>query len=271
MWAERPNDQADGLRRMFSPERLRVVHIVAGGRGVGRTTVAVHLGAAFAKMGRETLLMDLSGGRDQGKALGRLGLTVPGSVRAPELPIATGPHGLKLLALDCASERGRMDAARIGGCCARLAIALITDRAADAAAWLPIELQQREFIVVLSRAAASITAGYALIKRLSANGACRRFHVLINRAGSREEAQLIFRNIARAARGYLDVELGMLGFVPADPALALAAREQRSVLESRPEAPAAAAFTRLAYAVAAWPQPAAESACRDFARAATAA
>jgi Mrp family chromosome partitioning ATPase len=49
MLAERHDDQAEGLRRMFAVERLAVVHVVAGCAGVGRTTVAVQLGVALAK------------------------------------------------------------------------------------------------------------------------------------------------------------------------------------------------------------------------------
>ena len=45
-------DQADGLRRMFSTDRLRVVQVVAGRTGVGRLSVAVNLGLALAKAGQ---------------------------------------------------------------------------------------------------------------------------------------------------------------------------------------------------------------------------
>ena len=44
---------------MFAAERLRVIHVIAGSAGVGRLTVALNLGAALAKAGRETLLIDV--------------------------------------------------------------------------------------------------------------------------------------------------------------------------------------------------------------------
>jgi flagellar biosynthesis protein FlhG len=255
MSADRHNDQADGLRRMFSPERLlRVIHVIAGCAGVGRLTVAVNLGLALAKAGRETLLIDVIENRQRQTALDRLALKPSARQAASGLSSVTGPHGLEILALDAAATQSPMRAAQIAGCSPGLSFALVTDSSTRCGRWLPIEDDRREFIVVLSRATPSITDAYALIKRLSAAGVCRRFHVLINRVASGAEAALIFRNMSAVARGYLDVELELLGFIPADPAHALAAAQHASLIDAAPEAPAAKAFIRLAHRIAALSQ-----------------
>ena len=244
------NDQADGLRRMFAAERLRIIHVVAGSAGAGRLTVAVNLGVALARAGRETLLIDVIENRRRRTALDYLGLGP--RIRQDATSATAGPHGLGILALDHASSQAPMRAAQVAARRSALAYALVTDSSTRCARWLPTEDQCREFVVVLSRAAASITDAYALVKRMSAAGVCRRFHVLINRVASEAEAALIFRNMSRAARGYLDVELELLGFVPADVALEQAAAQMRSVLETAPAAPSAMAFARLAQRVSAW-------------------
>ena len=257
MLAERHNDQAEGLRRMFAVDELRVIHIVAGCAGVGCTTVAVQLGVALAKAGRETLLIDVIENRERETALERLGLSARGrsdasGVAAAGAAAVAGPHGLCLLAVDAAGAQSSMRVAQMTAYSKSLAYALITDSSTRCTRWLPIDDRCREFVVVLERAPASITQAYALIKRMSAAGLSRRFHVLINRVGTDAEAALIFRNMSQVARGYLDVDLRLLGFIPVDPALEQAAVARRSLIDAAPGAPATTAFMRLAHRVAAW-------------------
>ena len=235
---------------MFAAERLRIIHVVAGSAGVGRLTVAVNLGVALARAGRETLLIDVVENRGRRTALDYLGLGP--RIRQDASSAMNGPHGLGVLALDHAASQAPMRAAQAAARRTALTYALITDSSTRCARWLPIEDQCREFVVVLSRAAASITDAYALVKRMSAAGVCRRFHVLINRAASEAEAALIFRNMSHAARGYLDVELEPLGFIPSDPALGKSTEQMRSVVEAAPAAPSAMAFVRLAHKITAW-------------------
>ena len=51
-------DQAAGLRRMGAPQPVKVVAITGGKGGVGKTLVAVNLGAALARAGRSAMLLD---------------------------------------------------------------------------------------------------------------------------------------------------------------------------------------------------------------------
>lgn len=249
MLVDRHNDQADGLRRMFSAERLRVIHVIAGCHGVGRSTVAAHLGVALAKAGRETLLVDVVEEGQPSKTLRHLAL----NMHTTSASMITGPQGLGVVTLARSSRQSPMRAAQIAASRTSLAYAIVTDCSTRCTQWLPIEAQRQEFIVVLSRGPASITAAYALIKRMTVAGVCRSFHVLINRAGCDAEAALIFRNMSRVARGYLDVDLGLLGFVPSDPALDESVAQGRCLLDACPESPAATAFDRLVGKVTAWP------------------
>ena len=251
MSADRANDQADGLRRMFSAERLRVIHVVAGCPGDGRGTVAVNLGIALARAGRETLLIDVVENRQRRTALDYLPRDSRRHRDAGSVSVA-GPHGLAILSLDAAAAQAPARAAQVARQHPSLHYALITDSTTRCGRWLPIEDARRDLIVVLTRGASSITDAYALVKRMNAAGVSRRFHILINRAGSEAEAAMIFRNMSGVARGYLDVDLDLLGFIPADPQLEQAAARWQSLLDAAPDAPAAKAFVRLANRIAAW-------------------
>src|SRR5215470_17943762 len=51
-------DQAAGLRRLGTQQPVNVIAITGGKGGVGKTVVAVNLGAALARLGRSAMLLD---------------------------------------------------------------------------------------------------------------------------------------------------------------------------------------------------------------------
>lgn len=247
-------DQAHGLRRMFAPGRPRVIQIVAGRPGVGRTSVAVNLAAALAQRGRDTLLVEAVEHPAKPRALAYLGLETPSSALAtpPQVLAVPATEGLAVWPLELTARSRAGDAipipARAPGRSRLPDCVLVNSASMRPLVWTG-EHESHDVLIVLSRAAASITDAYVLIKRMSAQGLQNRFHVLVNRAASEEEARLIYRNMAGVAHGYLDVRLQLCGFVPSDPALARAAQEGRSVLDIEPDAPATRAFRRLAECV----------------------
>ena len=112
-----------------------------------------------------------------------------------------------------------------------------------------------EIVVQVSTSAASITAAYALIKRLSQQLGRRPFGILVTNA-SEAEAKVVYDNMSAAASRYLAVQLTSMGSVPADEYLHRAARLGRAVVDAFPLAGASVAFRRLAgrFALAGMPQ-----------------
>lgn len=252
---DRGIDQAHGLRRMFAPGRPRVLHILGAHDGAGRTSVAVNLAVALAQGGRDTLLIEAARHRAEARALGYLGLDAHDAwARAATQPleIATTP-GLAVWPLHLTRQERAPEPtaipARLPGRTRVPDCVLLNAACGRSLAWTG-EHESHDVLIVLSREPASITDTYALVKRLSVQGMQRRFHVLVNRVGAQAQAHLIYRNLAAAAHGYLDIELQLCGFVPADPALARAAACGRSILDVEPGAPSARAFRRLAEHVA---------------------
>jgi len=252
---ERGRDQAHGLRRLFAPGRPRVIELVAGGAGVGRALVAVNLAVALAQSGRDTLLIDAFRHPEPPQALVGLGCDSDAALAAaPAAAIEIDAvEGLAVWPLELA-ERVSPPLpipipAQLPGRTRLADCVLVNNAATRPFAWTG-EHEAHERLIVLSRGSASITAAYALVKRLSAQGMQRRFQVLVNRVASEAEARLIHRNIASVAQGHLDVRLDLAGFIPADAALARAAALRRSVLDLEPDAPSARAFRRLAESLA---------------------
>ena len=87
---------------------------------------------------------------------------------------------------------------------------------------------------------------YALIKLLQQQRLTRAPHLLVNMAGSPEEAEETAHRIRLVARRFLRMELDSWGYVPFDPAVARAVRRQEPVVTAFPQSPAAAAYRALA-------------------------
>jgi flagellar biosynthesis protein FlhG len=92
---------------------------------------------------------------------------------------------------------------------------------------------------------ASITAAYALLKRISVRHGQRPVGILITGANA-QRAAVIFHNIASAASRHLALEVHAIGSVPEDEHLARATRQGRTVIDAFPTAGASRAFRDLA-------------------------
>lgn len=247
---ERGSDQADGLRRLFGGVRTRVLEIAAGSGGVGCTAVAVNLGAALARAGRNALLVDFVPEPSASRAHRYLGM--PPSVGREPLPVCKG-LGVMTLSHREWMHSGPLPAGALGaGAPVRREASLHDWVLVTGTGIEPVVASDdggRDVLLVLSNDARAITAAYALVKRMTANDRCCRYRVLVNRVSSAAAAQRIFRNLAQVAGGYLDVQLAPIGFIPADPAIERAAAAGVSVFEHAPSSPAALAFARLADAI----------------------
>lgn len=232
--AERRIDQADGLRRLFATDRLRVVALLPALPGAGASAIALDLGAALAAAGREVLLVGT-------------GLPARSGAFAPAA--ASGPvAGLRRLA-------AQAFAADWPAFVAGNDFVVIDGDGPALAQGRLLPADRLDMVVVVNRDPDSITAAYAIAKRVAAQWPRQRLHVLVNRARSDREARAIHANMTRVAQRHLGVAVGYAGSVPEDPALALAHRTGRTLAEAMPEAPAATALRGLAAMLAAWPVP----------------
>jgi len=261
-------DQAEGLRRLLQHDYVRVVAVAGGRQGVGRTTVVVNLAVALARRGRRVLILDEQVGRRSIDAMLDIAggddlLHVIRGERTLEQVMRPGPEGvmvaaaaqgLKALAgLDSSREDSLVRAFR------RLSAAIdvvLIDAASDVAGdRLSFSLAAQEVVLMVSPSAASLTDVYALIKVLSRDFARRQFRILVNRVTDQPEGEAIFTHLAEVAARFLRIQPVLMGCVPKDNQLRQASRLYRPVVDAFPDAPAAAAFRRLAETIDEWPYP----------------
>ena len=258
-------DQAEGLRRMLSFSRARTVAVVAGTRGAGATSCVVNLGAALARQGRRVLVVDEN--FSNGNASHVLGLrprfdltnVIAGDCRLEDA-LQQGGRGLAVLAASrAANALSRLDSAsqrRAVSCFADLddaADVVLLDARNDAHEPSAFANAAQEVIVVVSPGPSSITGGYAAIKRMSRVAGRKRFRILVNRAPDADTSRVVYENMAQAAGRHLDVTLDFMGAIPADPAIAEAARRFAPAVHAAPHSDASRLFEIQAGAMLRWP------------------
>lgn len=246
-------DQAEGLRRMIAKPAPRVLTFLSATPDHEKSATLLNLGASLARTGSGVLLLDACAtARGVGAGLDRMhGGTLLQAARAEArladvvLPMPQG-FGIAVMARGSTSvfEREHLSALF-----ARLSLdndIVLVDAELDAANALPLEaMGEGDIVVQVEDSPESITAAYALIKRVSERYGRRPVSVLVTGAGI-VRAGMIYRNIAAAARRYLALELQSIGSVPHDEHLARATRLGRTVIDAFPLAGASVAFRDLA-------------------------
>ncbi|MFL6715671.1 MAG: MinD/ParA family protein [Burkholderiaceae bacterium] len=246
-------DQAEGLRRMIARPAPRVLTFLSATPDHEKSATLLNLGASLARTGSGVLLLDACAtARGVGAGLDRMhGGTLLQAARAEArladvvLPMPQG-FGIAVMA------RGKTNAferEHLSALFAKLSSdndIVLVDAELDAANALPLEaMGEGDIVVQVEDSPESITAAYALIKRVSERYGRRPVSVLVTGAGI-VRAGIIYRNIAAAARRYLALELQSIGSVPHDEHLARATRLGRTVIDAFPLAGASVAFRDLA-------------------------
>ncbi len=262
-------DQAEGLRRMLAGPKPRIVSFLSATPQDDKGAMLVNLGASLARSGNDVLIVDACE-REYGVAQ-RLGLDKSPSVLqvarqecALNEVIHPAPQGFNVASMarvagKSVGRTGADEARRLAktfDVLVKQTGIVIVDGEFGADGMFPVPaMASAEIVVQVSTSAASITAAYALIKRLSQELGRRPFGILVTNA-SEAEAKVVYDNMSSAASRYLAVQLTSMGSVPADEYLHRAARLGRAVVDAFPLAGASVAFRQLAgrFAMTGMPQ-----------------
>ena len=247
---------------------VQVIAISAGKGGVGKTTIAINLALALAKMGRKAMLLDADLGLANIDTL--LGLqpscnlshVLAGDCALADIVLPVYP-GVNLV--PAASGIARMaelssrEQAGIISAFDELTLdldVLIVDNAPGiSSAMLRFSRAAHEVIVVVCDEPASITDAYAVIKVLSREHGVKQFNILVNKTDNASQAREVFTKIARVADRFLDVTLTPMGEVPRDVYLQRSIQEQAGVVLRYPGSASARSFLALAKKTLSWPLP----------------
>lgn len=263
------SDQAEGLRGLRGlpvSDAVRIIAVVGGGSGVGKTSTVLNLALALARNGKHVLVLDENPRHNNVNA--NLGLKarydllhVINRDKTLEQVILPGPEGISVLTamrgIQSLAKLKRDDQEWLIKCFGRLPrpvdVVLVDTAAGSASHVLSLSLAAQQILMVLSGTAASITDAYKLVKILSQEYAKRHFLVLVNKVESELEARTIFDNISQVARKNLSVSLDFMGCIPIDERLRRSTQLCRPVVEAFPVSASAGGFRRLAENVLHYP------------------
>lgn len=263
-------DQAEGLRRLFARDFVRIITVAGGKVSIGKTHVVINLAISLARRGKRVLVLDSQHGKSNLDSL--LGIKprynlmhVIRRERTLEEVMVEGPFGVGIIqaaqGLKSLAGLDSEDQDWLVGAFSQLSrppdVVLVD--AGFSGTQSSLSLASQEIVIVVSAHHGSITDAYGIIKLLSRNFYKRHFHILVNKVENEQDAHAVYDNMAQVAERFLDVTLDFMGFVPFDEKLKQAELLFRPIAEACPAAEAALAFKDMAEVVDQWPYPSGDS------------
>ena len=243
----------------WSRPHVRTIAIASGRRGAGKSHLAANLAVALGERGARVLLVDADFGAASLDLL--LGLHpafdlqhVVSGEKAIEEVVVPGPRGVTLVpASPGAPDRPVLDDYRrevllrsIGLLEGDADLILIDTAGADSPEATAFCRPADDVLVVCTTELPDFSDAYGLVKRLHEEHVPSPPHLVVNQAGSGEEAEETAQRIRAFARRFLGAEPDYWGAVPFDPAVPRAGHLQEPVVTAFPQSPAAVAYRALA-------------------------
>lgn len=260
-------DQAEGLRRLFAREQLRVIAFAAGSAGVGKSSLVANLAVCLAQQGKNVLVFDEGTKGGVAACFGTearhdLQQVAEGTTPLRDVLVQVFP-GVRVVPVAGAVKRlGKLHSAQRSALIQSFStlddpadVVLVDASLEHPLGFSPFGLAAHHTVVVMSPTPASITEAYALIKKASLGYARRDYRILVNGARNAVEARAVFSNIARVTHSRRFARLEYAGGVPLDERLHRASALCQPVASLYPEAPAAKACRTLAGELIGWQLP----------------
>ncbi|RSL32838.1 MinD/ParA family protein [Salibacterium salarium] len=255
------SDQANNLRRALDqktqdePKKTRVLSVVSGKGGVGKSNFSLNFSLGLAKEGKKVVLFDLDIGMANLDIL--LGLNTSYDVVdmvENEYSIwdimEEGPLGLQIVAggsglsdifemTDSKKERFSRQMALLDGAFDYIIFDMGAGATADS---LNFILSSNETIVITTPEPTSITDAYAMLKHLHIQDSSLPSSILVNRAETKKEGDHTAKNLQRVVLQFLKKEVSILGSIPQDKHVLQAVKRQEPFCLAYPSSKASKAL-----------------------------
>ena len=250
--------RADHARRSGQAPGPRVVVVAGGKGGVGKSNFSLNFSLALQERGRRVLLVDCDTGLGNLDVLlglcpsRHLGHVLQGECALQEAMVP-GPLGLRLLP----AASGLAASGRGTGADVQRLVAVLGEIAAtcdlcvlDAGAGLGPQVRALlrragEILLVTTPEPPALADAYATLKVIRGDNTRARTRLVVNMAEAARDAEVARQSVTAVAREFLGWTPGYLGFVPRDPLVGRAVRQQEPFL-LRGAGPAARAVRDLA-------------------------
>ncbi|MBI1796689.1 MAG: MinD/ParA family protein [Candidatus Eisenbacteria bacterium] len=255
----RAAEEASDHPARWTRPHVRTLAVASGKGGVGKSNLAANLAVALGARGARVLLLDADLAQANLDLL--LGVhprfdvqhVLAGDKSIEEI-LVEGPKNVTLVpAASGAPELAELDDYRLecllrglGNLETEADIILIDVASGVSRQVLSFCLAADEVMIVTTPEMPAFSDAYAMIKRLRHRGLTRAPRLVVNAAGSADEAEEVAHRLRLVARRFLKLELEPCGFVPFDPAVPRAVRMQEPVITAFPQAPASLAYRALA-------------------------
>jgi len=235
------------------------IAVTSGKGGVGKTSVAINLAVALARLRHRVAILDADFGLGNVDVLlglaptAHIGDVLGGSKRIREV-LVEGPRGVQIIPAGSGLRQltALTDAQwdRLGAALDEIAEDfdfLIVDTAAGISGNVidAVRIATRVFVVTSLEPTAVVDA-YALIKQLSSTDPSQEIGLIVNNARNASEAQLVHAQVEAAAARFLKRRITYYGFIAHDPSVRDAVLAQRAIVDHLPQSPASSCFRLLA-------------------------
>lgn len=240
----------------------RMLAVLSGKGGVGKTNVAANLAIALARRGQRIVLLDADWSLSNLDLLMGVvprytiehllaGEVTPRDVAVPSysgvrvIPATTGRDDLVNLD-DIRRERLLRSLSAFDG---ETDLILIDGGSGIGRNITGLARSSGEILVVTTPEPTAVSGAYALLKSLDSLRLKRSPGIVVNQAGSSLEAREAWLRIYKTCKQFLGVRPEYWGYVPADEVVPRAVRAQEPFLMSSPTCPASRAINHLAQRV----------------------
>jgi len=256
--ATAPGELVDHPARWSRPH-VRTLVVASGKGGVGKSNCAANVAVALGELGARVLLVDA----DFAQANLDLMLGVHprfdvqhllAGEKSPEEIVVDGPRNVRLVpAASAAPELAELDdvsreivVRAISQLESGMDLVVIDASSGVGSNVVSLCLAADDVLIVTTPEMTAFSDAYSLVKLLQQKGMQRPPHLLINMAGTADEAEETAHRIRLVARRFLRLEVDSWGHVPFDPSVGRAMRRQEPVVTAFPQSPASVAYRAIA-------------------------
>ncbi len=237
-----------------------VIAVTSGKGGVGKSSFTVNLALTLANYGKRVLIIDA----DLGMAnidviMGCISnyslLDIITGAHSLEEVIVTGPRNVKFLpggsGIKALAELSKLELQRVINQIIQYendTDFIIFDTGAGMGSnVMSFVMAADDVFLVTTPEPTSLTDAYAVVKAYANNNGAAPLRLIVNRAGSVKESNIVADKMRRVTERFLDIELEPIGYILEDQAVARSIRSQNPFVLQFPDSQASKCVDYIAY------------------------